>query len=131
MLKSEDAIYFENTIAMRERVAFTCTSVDDMNLLIKLLEKENIAANVVYSDPSARLDSFRPKIPIENLSNLGFHVYLTSLCEAPEPIMTYLCQNKNLHNIPVGSEQPNFDKLPRSISLFFAGNKRGPFRPSQ
>lgn len=117
------AIYFENTIAMRDRVAFICVLVEDMNLLIKLTDQQQLNINVVHSNRRSKSSDYQPIIPIEALSKYGFHSYMTSLYEAPEPIMTYLSQNYNLHNIPVGLEKTNryFDQLPKDITVFFSG----------
>lgn len=110
---------------MRERIAFTCTSIEDMNKFMRLMEEEiQLKVNVVYSDPNTKITDYQPNIPIEQLSKYGFHSYLSSLCEGPEPIMTYLCQNYRLHSVPIGSEVTHqyLDRIPQIINTFFIGD---------
>lgn len=116
VLNREHAIYFENTVPSRERTAFICTNIEDMNLFIKL--QQNV--DVLYSNPNMKISNYQPKIPIENLSKYGFEMYMNSMYEAPEVIMTYLCENYNLHNIPVAFGDVALDQVPQSINLYFA-----------
>lgn len=112
---------------MTEKLAFICVNIPDMNLFINLMETEvKLNVNVVYSKPDAKISNYQPRVPIEELNKFGFHSYLGSLYEAPESVMTYLCDNYNLHNIPIGcsSTIAYMDTIPESIQFYFTGNSK-------
>ncbi|KRT79011.1 hypothetical protein AMK59_7515, partial [Oryctes borbonicus] len=127
VINSSNAVYIENTIPVRDRVALTCTNKDDMNFLIQSLRDNlNLGINIVYSDPDETIHMYQPRIPIERLKQYGFYAYLSSLITAPTPIITYLCKNYRIHNTPVGNDQTNkcFEDIPREISCFFSDRFR-------
>lgn len=35
----------------------------------------------------------------------GFFTYLREMFDAPDEVMSFLCQHYNVHNVPVGTEQ--------------------------
>lgn len=125
VLNIQHAIYLENTIPMRDRVAFTCVLKEDMNLFIKIIrDKLKLRINVLHSSTHVKLHEYQPKISLKDLKQYGFHSYLNTLFVAPNPIMTYLCKTYRIHNIPVGNSQTNmhFGTVPKEIVLFFSGN---------
>lgn len=134
VLNAEHSIYLENVIAKRDKLAFTCTSKDDMTLLIKVFRQNQWNCNVLHSgNDGMRVQDFIPAIPIEHLRRFGFYSYLNSLFTAPDPIMKYLCRTYNLHQVPIGTEATNrvFMDIPKNISVFFSrkycnNNKKAP-----
>lgn len=117
--------YLENTVPIRDRVAFTCESRDDMNLFIKLVREElGMRVNAVHSGPEhPPLSHYRPEIPIEQLRSYGFFAYMNSLITGPEAIIKYLCRMFVIHNIPVGdhSTYNKYGEVPDRIRCFFSG----------
>ncbi|CAG9769510.1 unnamed protein product [Ceutorhynchus assimilis] len=133
VLDETKAKYVEAMIPMRDKLAFTCTEKDDMNLLIRSLrEQQRLSVNVVYSGPTN--DPYnQPRIPIERLRRFGFYTYVNTLFTAPEPIMRYLCLTYYLNNIPVGDESTNdhYQSVPQEIKVFFSDNSRYAISVSQ
>ncbi|XP_076261000.1 structural maintenance of chromosomes 5 [Rhynchophorus ferrugineus] len=116
------AKYIESIIPRRDRMAFTCTDKNDMNMFIHCLrEKQRLSINVLHSDYNS---TNRPQseIPLEQLRKYGFYTYLNTLFSAPDPIMNYLCQTYKLHNIPLGDSSTNstYERVPRNINVFFS-----------
>ncbi|XP_056638861.1 structural maintenance of chromosomes protein 5 isoform X1 [Diorhabda sublineata] len=126
VIDNRHAKYLENVIPLRDRIAFTCTHKDDMNLLIKSLrEGKQLSVNVVHSCNKEN-NSFEPTIAIECLRKYGFYTYMNSLFTAPEPIMNYLCKTYHLHNIPLGDKTTDkyYEDLPGEIKQFFSEKYR-------
>ncbi|KAK5648718.1 hypothetical protein RI129_003610 [Pyrocoelia pectoralis] len=128
VLNPNHAIYVENTIPFRDRVAFTCVLKEDMNMLIlKLRDEQRLNVNVVHSGMErSSLHQYQPTIPIEQLKPYGMFAYIKSLLTGPEPIMQYLCKTYHIHNIPVGSSITNqrFESVPPQITNFFSDTFR-------
>ncbi|CAH0550064.1 unnamed protein product [Brassicogethes aeneus] len=124
VLDAKNAIYLENVIPQRDRLAFTCVEKSDMNLLIQQLRtKQNLTISVLHSGNTGQpLSSFRPDVPIEQLSKYGLYTYLFDLFTAPEPIMRYLCNTYRVHNIPIGNQKTNqmYERIPQQIRQFFS-----------
>lgn len=125
MFNEKHSKYLENLIPMRDRVAFTCESREDMNLLLRTVrDQKGLNINVLHSGPEhPPLSKFKPRIPIEHLQQYGFFAYATSLFTAPEAIMKYLCRMYSLQNIPIGDESTykKSEHVPGEIKLFFSG----------
>lgn len=125
VLDPKNAIYLENVIPLRDRVAFTCVNKSDMNLLIQQVRtKQNLKINVLHSESGGNLtNEFQPNVPIEQLTKYGLYSYLYSMFTAPDPIMKYLCKTYRVHNIPVGNAKTNqlYEKIPPQISMFYSG----------
>lgn len=127
VLDNQKAKYVENVVPMRDRLAFTCVNINDMNKLVTCLrKKQNLAVNVIHSGNDRVLSQFQPNIPIEHLRKYGFYTYISNLFTAPEPIMCYLCKSYNIHNIPVGDHTTNnyYEQLPPQIRFFFSDKYR-------
>lgn len=115
--------YLERIIPLRDLIAFTCESKEDMNLLTKYLrDQQKLQVNIVHSDPNRKMFT-EPNIPLKNIRRFGFEYYLASLFDAPSAIMKYLIPSYNLNNIPIGSRavEENLDNIPRSLSCYFSG----------
>lgn len=137
----QDAVYIESTVAIRDLYGFICESRNDMNLMVKLLvEEQNLKISVLHSPPAEDCH-YEPTTPIQEFMygkkinilfevNIylffcrasGFREYLLNLVEGPPAILNFLCLNYKIHNILIGSESANSERLPSHIRLFFAGN---------
>ncbi|KAL3286561.1 hypothetical protein HHI36_001064 [Cryptolaemus montrouzieri] len=127
VLDSKNAIFLENVITRRDRLAFTCEKKEDMNLLIhSLRNQQQLSVNVLHSSKEIDMNRFQPSIPIEQLRQFGLHAYLHSLFTAPDLIMNYLFKTYGIHNIPVGNQKVNrcFEQIPNQVRLFFSDTCR-------
>ncbi|XP_055908199.1 structural maintenance of chromosomes protein 5 [Eupeodes corollae] len=119
-----NAKYFENTIALRDLLAFTCESKTDMSKLVDILTiQQSLPISILYSPPAAQCE-YRPSQPISAYSGYGFYAYLIDLLEGPPSILNYLCKNYNIEKILVGTENVNdsVESLPTSLRHFYGGN---------
>ncbi|KAK4198430.1 putative structural maintenance of chromosomes protein [Triangularia verruculosa] len=74
------------------------------------------------------LDSFKPPLPREQLSELGFDGYVTDYLDGPEPVMAMLCAEKRLHQSALSLSEisdEQFERIQRdeTINFFAAGQK--------
>ncbi|XP_059607727.1 structural maintenance of chromosomes protein 5 [Phlebotomus argentipes] len=100
----DDAKFLENTISVRDFTAFLCEKTEDAKKLIKKLTHEmKLKVNIVQSDTATQVN-YKPNIPIDEIRRFGFRQYLLDMVEGPCPILNFLCQVYNLHNIPVGDD---------------------------
>ncbi|KAF5306546.1 hypothetical protein FQA39_LY08868 [Lamprigera yunnana] len=128
VLNPKHAIFVENTIPVRDRLAITCVEKEDMNKLILIFrDQQNLKVNIVHSGiEQPGLNTYQPVMPIEQLRHFGMFAYVRSLLTAPEPIMKYLCKTYQIHNTPVGNDATNqcFDDVPSKIKTFFSDTFR-------
>ncbi|XP_013114154.2 structural maintenance of chromosomes protein 5 [Stomoxys calcitrans] len=118
--------YLENTVAMKDLLAFSCESTSDLSLLVtELCNKKNLLVNIFHAPPPD--DSmFVPKIPIEEIRQYGFESYLIDLVQGPRAVLGFLCSLYNLQNIPYGGDHVNSctDNIPHDIRNYFGGDLR-------
>uniref|UniRef100_A0A1I8PBI1 Structural maintenance of chromosomes protein 5 n=1 Tax=Stomoxys calcitrans TaxID=35570 RepID=A0A1I8PBI1_STOCA len=118
--------YLENTVAMKDLLAFSCESTSDLSLLVtELCNKKNLLVNIFHAPPPD--DSmFVPKIPIEEIRQYGFESYLINLVQGPRAVLGFLCSLYNLQNIPYGGDHVNSctDNIPHDIRNYFGGDLR-------
>uniref|UniRef100_A0A182KE75 Structural maintenance of chromosomes protein 5 n=1 Tax=Anopheles christyi TaxID=43041 RepID=A0A182KE75_9DIPT len=119
--------FLENTIGVRDMIAFTCENTHDMNLFLRKTREElHIeGVNAIQSDPADELH-YKPRYPIGNLKRFGFHTYLIDMVEGPFPVLNGLCKLYGLHNIPVGGADSAkyVSSLPAEIGVFFTPSNR-------
>uniref|UniRef100_A0A1B0GQF2 Structural maintenance of chromosomes protein 5 n=1 Tax=Phlebotomus papatasi TaxID=29031 RepID=A0A1B0GQF2_PHLPP len=123
-----DGKFLENIISQRDLLAFVCEDVNDMKLLVKKLTHEmKLSVNIVQSDPAEKI-KFTPSIPINQLRRYGFTKYILDMVEGPVPILNYICQIYNVHNIPVGTNRSSdmIDEIIAAgqLQLFFTPDHR-------
>lgn len=98
------AKYVENHISLHDLRAFVFQKKEDMEMFLsEVRDKQNLKVNSVCS-----VDSYSTQQPardIESLRHFGFFTYLRETFEAPDEVMSYLCQQYKVHNVPVGNEQ--------------------------
>lgn len=99
------AKYVESHIPFHDLRAFVFQRKDDMEkFMAEVRDKMNLKVNSI----SAPYDSWAQKPPsrnIESLKHFGFFSYLREMFDAPEEVMSYLCQQYRVHDVPVGNEK--------------------------
>lgn len=122
----EHAKYVETAIGARDLTAFTCTNVEDMNLLMrKLRVEQRLKCSVVHSEATTTVQ-YRPNAPIATLHHLGARSYLIDSIEGPVPIINYLCKIYKIQNTIIGVNEleSHSEQLPKWVQLFFTNNDR-------
>ncbi|XP_058119563.1 structural maintenance of chromosomes protein 5 [Anopheles ziemanni] len=124
---AENVPFLENTIGVRDLIAFTCECTEDMNLFLKKIREEMRieGVNVMQSDPADGLH-YKPRHPISSMRRFGFHTYLIDTLEGPFPLLNGLCKLYGLHNIPIGGPESAkyITSLPDDIGIFFTPTNR-------
>ncbi|KAM9785513.1 structural maintenance of chromosomes protein 5, partial [Neosynchiropus ocellatus] len=99
------AKYVENYIPFRDLRSFVFQSKDDMKkFMTEVRDRMNLKVNSI----AAPVDSYAQRPPsrsIESLRHFGFFSYLREMFDAPEEVMSYLCYQHNVHDVPVGNDQ--------------------------
>ncbi|XP_006002040.1 structural maintenance of chromosomes protein 5 [Latimeria chalumnae] len=105
MRDAKFAKYVEHQIPRNDLRAFVFEGTEDMEIFLKeVRDKQKLKVNAV----SAPSQSFAEKLPnrsIEELYRFGFISYLRELFDAPEAVMSYLCFQHKVHEVPVGTEK--------------------------
>ncbi|KAJ1206907.1 hypothetical protein NDU88_002300 [Pleurodeles waltl] len=105
MKDQRHAKYVENHISMNDLRAFVFESREDMELFLKeVRDNQRLKVNAVCA-PVEPCGEKRPQRHIEELQNYGFFSYLRELFDAPQPVMSYLCSQYHVHEVPVGTEK--------------------------
>ncbi|XP_048383273.1 structural maintenance of chromosomes protein 5 isoform X2 [Stegostoma tigrinum] len=103
MKDSRNAKYIENHIPMNDLRAFVCVNMDDMGaFLSEVRDKQRLKVNAVCA-PSISAAGRPPTRPIQELQMYGFVSYLRELIDAPEPVMSYLCEQYKVYDVPIGT----------------------------
>ncbi|XP_017484448.1 PREDICTED: structural maintenance of chromosomes protein 5 [Rhagoletis zephyria] len=119
------AKYFENTISIRDLLAFTCENKEDVSLLVnELCVKQKLQVSVGHAPPASKIN-YRADVSIDSLRSCGFTAYLIDLIDGPPAIINYLCNLNGIHRIPIGSSAVNekADDVPNNINFFFGGDQ--------
>ncbi|KAJ1915195.1 Structural maintenance of chromosomes protein 5 [Mycoemilia scoparia] len=115
----------ESLIRAGTHKTFVCqTDEDYMTLTREVNDNLRLRINVVAITPdSKRLENYRPPLPADQIKKLGFTGYALDLIEAPEPVLTYLCDSEKLHSIPISLQEVNNDEIERLgvFSSYVAG----------
>ncbi|KNC24700.1 hypothetical protein FF38_10971 [Lucilia cuprina] len=122
----EFAKYIENTINLRDLLAFSCEKTSDVSTLVsELCVNKKLMVNVFHA-PIPNESIFIPKLGIEQIRQYGFNAYLIELINGPPALLGYLCSLYNLQNIPYGANDvSNFtDQIPNEIRCYYGGNMR-------
>ncbi|NXJ07583.1 SMC5 protein, partial [Odontophorus gujanensis] len=103
MKDSKHAKYVENHISTNDMKAFVFESQEDMELFL-LRDRQKLRVNAVCAPDKSSAEAL-PSRPIEELHQYGFFSYLGELFDAPLPVMSYLCSQYHVHEVPVGTEK--------------------------
>ncbi|XP_038660023.1 structural maintenance of chromosomes protein 5 [Scyliorhinus canicula] len=105
MKDSRNAKYIENHIPMNDMRAFVCVNMDDMGVFLsEVRDKQRLKVNAVCA-PSTSAAGRQPTRPIQELQTYGFVSYLRELIDAPEPVMSYLCDQHRVYDVPIGTSK--------------------------
>uniref|UniRef100_A0A674GFH6 Structural maintenance of chromosomes protein 5 n=1 Tax=Taeniopygia guttata TaxID=59729 RepID=A0A674GFH6_TAEGU len=111
---SRHAKYVENHISSNDMRAFVFECQEDMEtFLVEVRDHQKLRVNAVCA-PSESCAENLPSRPIEELHQYGFYSYLRELFDAPPPVMSYLCYQYHVHNVPVGTQKTR-DMIERVI----------------
>ncbi|NXL96714.1 SMC5 protein, partial [Tyrannus savana] len=109
---SRHAKYVENHISSDDMRAFVFESQEDMEVFL-IRDNQKLRVNSVCAPAESCAESL-PSRPIEELHQYGFFSYLRELFDAPRPVMSYLCYQYRVHEVPVGTEKTR-DMIERVI----------------
>ncbi|XP_019716367.1 structural maintenance of chromosomes protein 5 [Hippocampus comes] len=99
------AKYMENHISFNDLRAFVFQKKDDMaNFLTEVRDNMNLRVNAIIA-PTETCSRATPSRHIESLRRFGFFTYLRETFDAPDEVMSYLCHQYKVHEIPIGNEQ--------------------------
>ncbi|XP_026189199.1 structural maintenance of chromosomes protein 5 [Mastacembelus armatus] len=99
------AKYVENHISFHDLRAFVFQRKDDMEkFMTEVRDKMNLKVNSI-SAPEESCSKRPPSRNIESLRRFGFFTYLREMFDAPDEVMSYLCHQYKVHDVPVGKEQ--------------------------
>uniref|UniRef100_A0A663N0E4 Structural maintenance of chromosomes protein 5 n=1 Tax=Athene cunicularia TaxID=194338 RepID=A0A663N0E4_ATHCN len=105
MKDSRHAKYVENHVSSNDMRAFVFESQEDMEMfLMQMRDHQKLRVNAVCS-PAESCAKSLPSRPIEELHQYGFFSYLRELFDAPRLVMSYLCSQYHVHDVPVGTEK--------------------------
>ncbi|XP_010224723.1 PREDICTED: structural maintenance of chromosomes protein 5 [Tinamus guttatus] len=105
MKDNRHAKYVENHISSNDMRAFVFESQEDMEkFLLEMRDHQKLKVNAVCA-PAESCAEHKPSRPIEELHRYGFFSYLRELFDAPSPVMSYLCFQYRVHEVPVGTEK--------------------------
>ncbi|NWZ54381.1 SMC5 protein, partial [Haliaeetus albicilla] len=103
MKDNRHAKYVENHISSNDMRAFVFESQEDMEKFL-MRDHQKLRVNAVCAPAESHAESL-PSRPIEELHRYGFFSYLRELFDAPHPVMSYLCSQYHVHDVPVGTEK--------------------------
>ncbi|CAG07476.1 unnamed protein product, partial [Tetraodon nigroviridis] len=99
------AKYVENHIPFQDLRAFVFQRKDDMETFMsEVRDKMNLKVNSI-SAPEKSCSKEEASRNIEHLRRFGFFMYLREMFDAPDEVMSYLCHQYKVHDVPVGTEQ--------------------------
>ncbi|KAL6092464.1 hypothetical protein STEG23_022810 [Scotinomys teguina] len=115
MKDNKNAKYVENHISSNDLRAFVFESQEDMEIFLRepipdmlFHLKIRFVTLRVKSKCCYCSQDFIDKAPSRSLNELkqyGFFSYLRELFDAPDPVMSYLCCQYHIHEVPVGTER--------------------------
>uniref|UniRef100_A0AAR2JIK3 Structural maintenance of chromosomes protein 5 n=1 Tax=Pygocentrus nattereri TaxID=42514 RepID=A0AAR2JIK3_PYGNA len=73
-------------------------------MMLVVRDKQRLRVNSVIA-PAESCANRPPSRPIDSLKRFGFFSYLRELFDAPEEVMSYLCHQYKINDVPVGTEK--------------------------
>nr|XP_045009714.1 structural maintenance of chromosomes protein 5 isoform X2 [Jaculus jaculus] len=114
MKDNKNAKYVENHISSNDLRAFVFESQEDMEIFLKeVRDNKKLKVNAVIAPKNSYADK-APSRSLNELKQYGFFSYLRELFDAPDPVMSYLCCQYHIHEVPVGTERTR-EKIERVI----------------
>lgn len=124
-VKAEYARYIETHVGRADLEGFVCEDPDDVNLLLRELRevKRLRKINAFHSNPDPK-ETFRKRNEA-SLAPYGFKSFLSDMYDAPDAVNAYLCQQKNLHQVPLfEKESEETDKLKEMFCSYYIGTTK-------
>ncbi|KAL1788264.1 structural maintenance of chromosomes protein 5 isoform X2 [Sigmodon hispidus] len=105
MKDNKNAKYVENHISSNDLRAFVFESQGDMEIFLReVRDNKKLRVNAVIAPKISYADK-APSRSLNELKQYGFFSYLRELFDAPDPVMSYLCCQYHIHEVPVGTER--------------------------
>uniref|UniRef100_A0A8C6GZ76 Structural maintenance of chromosomes protein 5 n=1 Tax=Mus spicilegus TaxID=10103 RepID=A0A8C6GZ76_MUSSI len=105
MKDNKNAKYVENHISSNDLRAFVFESQEDMEIFLReVRDNKKLRVNAVIAPKISYADK-APSRSLNDLKQYGFFSYLRELFDAPDPVMSYLCCQYHIHEVPVGTER--------------------------
>ncbi|XP_063106135.1 structural maintenance of chromosomes protein 5 isoform X2 [Cavia porcellus] len=105
MKDNKNAKYIENHISSNDLRAFVFVSQEDMEIFLReVRDNKKLRVNAVMAPKISHAEK-PPSKSLSELKQYGFFSYLRELFDAPEPVMSYLCFQYHIHEVPVGTEK--------------------------
>ncbi|KAL7847854.1 hypothetical protein AOLI_G00225720 [Acnodon oligacanthus] len=99
------AKYIESHIPVNDLRAFVFQKQQDMEkFMTEVRDNRRLRVNSVIA-PAESCANRPPSRPIDSLKRFGFFSYLRELFDAPEEVMSYLCHQYKISDVPVGTEK--------------------------
>ncbi|XP_047278991.1 structural maintenance of chromosomes protein 5 isoform X7 [Homo sapiens] len=73
-------------------------------IMLTVRDNKKLRVNAVIAPKSSYADK-APSRSLNELKQYGFFSYLRELFDAPDPVMSYLCCQYHIHEVPVGTEK--------------------------
>lgn len=101
---------FEASLGQSDVIALTTTNTSDYNML-----QHELLTNMRLSDVHIRsigrsLSDWNPPVAREQLQTYGLNGYVLDLVEGPEPVLSMLCDNRNIHAMGFSTRDLNNDQ---------------------
>jgi len=126
LVKSEYARYVETHVGRADLEGFVCEDPDDLNLLLRVLREEKGFRRIsAFHSSHKERNSFIKPLSEDELRKYGFQSYLSDMYEAPPAVNAFLCQQKNLHQVPLfEKDTPSTDELSKLFRSYYVGNSK-------
>ncbi|MCI4388625.1 hypothetical protein PGIGA_G00088170 [Pangasianodon gigas] len=99
------AKYVESHVPINDLRAFVFQKQQDMEtFMAEIRDRQRLRVNSVIA-PVESCANRPPSRPIDSLKRYGFFSYLRELFDAPDEVMSYLCYQYKVNDVPVGTEK--------------------------
>ncbi|KAF4082740.1 hypothetical protein AMELA_G00155010 [Ameiurus melas] len=99
------AKYVESHVPINDLRAFVFEKQPDMEkFMAEIRDRQRLRVNSVIA-PAESCANRPPSRPIDSLKRYGFFSYLRELFDAPDEVMSYLCNQYRVNEVPVGTEK--------------------------
>ncbi|KAM9455805.1 structural maintenance of chromosomes protein 5 [Clarias gariepinus] len=103
--ESQHAKYVESHVPINDLRAFVFQKQQDLDrFMTEVRDKQRLRVNGVIAPPESCANR-PPSRHIDSLKCFGFVSYLRELFDAPEEVMSYLCHQYRVNDVPVGTEK--------------------------
>ena len=122
----QHAAYVESMLGNAEMFSLTVTNSEDFKTLNDAVFGTLHLKDINIRNCPSQLSSFRPPVPGDQLRSFGLDAYVLDLLEGPEPVLSMLCDNRNIQAIGVAFQELNnqqYEALTRSPITSFATPK--------